>query len=235
LRESLLRLNAQLTGHRLLRGAVVPGGITGPVVEAAESGALADAARAVAGLVGDFAEIVDLSLANTLVLERLQGTGRLTTATAREMQVVGLVARASGVDADVRRDAPFAAYGDLDVRVPIYAEGDVWARTMVRLDEVRESARLLALVAERLPAGLAHTPLPPLPAGGHAVGLVEAWRGPIWHWVMADGPAALRRVKVVDPSFRNWPALGYAVLKNIVADFPLCNKSFNLSYSGSDL
>jgi Ni,Fe-hydrogenase III large subunit/Ni,Fe-hydrogenase III component G len=235
LREALLRLNAQLTGHRLLRGAVVPGGVTGPVVETAERGALADAALAVAGLVADFTEIVDLSLANTLVLERLQGTGRLTTRTAQEMQVVGLVARASGVDADVRRDAPFAAYGDLDVRVPVYAEGDVWARTMVRVDEVRESARLLALVAERLPAGPAHAPLPPLPAGGHAVGLVEAWRGPIWHWVMADGPAALRRVKVVDPSFRNWPALGYAVLKNIVPDFPLCNKSFNLSYSGSDL
>ena len=66
-------------------------------------------------------------------------------------------------------------------------------------------------------------------------GLVEAWRGPVWHWVWADGPASLGRVKVVDPSFRNWPALAYAVLKNIVPDFPLCNKSFNLSYSGNDL
>jgi Ni,Fe-hydrogenase III large subunit/Ni,Fe-hydrogenase III component G len=231
LREELLRINAALTGHRLLRGAVVPGGVGGPI----ERASLADAARAVRHVVDEFAEIADLSLANTLVLERLQGTGRLTTRTAREMQVVGLVARASGIDADVRRDAPFAAYGELGVRAPCYAEGDVWARTMVRLDEVRESARLLDLVAQRLPDGPGRVPLPPLHAGADAVGLVEAWRGPIWHWVVADGPTALRRVKVVDPSFRNWPALEYAVLKNIVPDFPLCNKSFNLSYSGNDL
>src|SRR5712691_460742 len=83
--------------------------------------------------------------------------------------------------------------------------------------------------------GATRVPLPPLTAGAHAIGLVEAWRGPIWHWVWADGPASLNRVKVVDPSFRNWPALEYAVLKNIVPDFPLCNKSFNLSYSGNDL
>jgi Ni,Fe-hydrogenase III large subunit/Ni,Fe-hydrogenase III component G len=231
LREELLRVNAALSGHRLLRGAVVPGGVAGPVAQAD----LAGAARAVARLVEEFAEIASLSLANTLVLERLQGTGRLTTRTAREMQVVGLVARASGIEADARRDAPFAAYGELDVRVPCYTEGDVWARTMTRLDEARESARLLGRVAERVPVGPAHLPLPPLAAGAEAFAVVEAWRGPVWHWVVADGPRALRRVKVVDPSFRNWPALEYAVLKNIVPDFPLCNKSFNLSYSGNDL
>jgi Ni,Fe-hydrogenase III large subunit len=169
------------------------------------------------------------------VLERLQGTGRLTERTAREMQVVGLVARASGIDADLRRDAPFAAYGDLDVRVAVHSAGDVWARTMVRVDEAGEAARLIAAAAERLPEGPVHTALGPLAAGSHAIGLVEAWRGPIWHWVAAEGPASVARVKVVDPSFRNWPALEYAVLENIVPDFPLCNKSFNLSYSGNDL
>jgi len=170
-----------------------------------------------------------------MVLERLQGTGRLTEQTARELQVVGLVGRASGIDADCRRDAPFAAYGELDVRVAVYATGDVWARTMVRLDEAREAARLIRAAAGRTPEGPTRVALPPLPAGGQAFGVVEAWRGPVWHWVVADGPATLRRVKIVDPSFRNWPALEYAVLKNIVPDFPLCNKSFNLSYSGNDL
>jgi Ni,Fe-hydrogenase III large subunit len=106
---------------------------------------------------------------------------------------------------------------------------------MVRLDEARESARLIREVAARDVDGAVTAPVPPLEAGAHAFGLVEAWRGPVWHWVVADGPATLRRVKVVDPSFRNWPALEYAVLKNIVPDFPLCNKSFNLSYSGNDL
>ena len=231
IREELLRLNERVTGHRLLRGAVVPGGVTGPVVVAP----LAEVATAVESLVAEFIEIVKLCLDNTTVLERLQGTGRLTFQTAADMQVVGLVGRASGIDADVRRDAPFAAYDELDVRVPLYERGDVWARTMVRLDEAREAARLIASAVERDAGGTTRVPLPPLAAGSHAFGLVEAWRGPVWHWVLADGPTALGRVKVVDPSFRNWPALEYAVLKNIVPDFPLCNKSFNLSYSGNDL
>ncbi|MGH7303169.1 MAG: NADH-quinone oxidoreductase subunit C [Candidatus Rokuibacteriota bacterium] len=231
IREELLRLNERLAGHRLLRGAVVPGGVTGPIVKAP----LADAAVRIDELVAEFAAVARLCLDNTTVLERLQGTGRLTEGTATEMQVVGLVGRASGIDADLRRDAPFAAYGEAGVRAVVYGTGDVWARTMVRLDEARESARLIREVAARDAAGAVTAPLPPLDPGAHAFGLVEAWRGPVWHWVMADGPATLRRVKVVDPSFRNWPALEYAVLKNIVPDFPLCNKSFNLSYSGNDL
>lgn len=231
LRERLLRVNEGLTGHRLLRGAVVPGGIDGPAATAV----LSDAVAEVRHVVDEFTEIADVCLGNTLVLERLQGTGRLTTATAREMQVVGLVGRASGIDADARRDAPFAAYDALDVRVATLETGDVLARTLVRLEEARESARLIAAAAARMPAGAARVPPPALPDGGHALGLVEAWRGPVWYWVRAARPATVARVKVVDPSFRNWPALEYAVLKNIVPDFPLCNKSFNLSYSGADL
>jgi len=230
-REELLRLNERLTGHRLLRGAIVPGGVAGPVAKAPLDAVAVEVGR----LVDEFLEIARLCLDNTLVLERLQGTGRLTPRTAREMQVVGLVGRASGIDADARRDAGFAAYGGLDVQVPVYEMGDVWARTMVRLDEAREAVRLIAVAAHRAPDGPTRAPLGPLPAGGDALGLVEAWRGPLWYWVRAEGPAMLGRVKVVDPSFRNWPALEYAVLKNIVPDFPLCNKSFNLSYSGNDL
>ncbi len=231
LREELLRLNERLTGHRLLRGAVVPGGVDGPVTNAD----LRDAAARVRGLVDEFSEISGLCLANTMVLERLQGTGRLTERTAREMQVVGLAGRASGIDADARRDAPCAAYANLDVRVPVISAGDVWARTMVRLAEVREAARLISVAAERAEPGQARFTCGPLVAGAHTTAVVEAWRGPVWYWVRAAGAGAVARVKVADPSFRNWPALEYAVLKNIVPDFPLCNKSFNLSYSGSDL
>ncbi len=230
LREQLLRLNERLTDHRLLRAAVVPGGVAG-----AATTPFASLARDVERLVDDFDEVARLSLDNMMVLERLQGTGRLTTSTAREMQVVGMVARASGIAADARRDAPFAPYDALDVRVPVYDTGDVWARTMVRLDETRESARLITAILDGLPGGDAAAPLGDLRAGAHATVVVEAWRGPIWYWALADGPASLARVKVADPSFRNWPALEYAVLKNIVPDFPLCNKSFNLSYSGADL
>jgi Ni,Fe-hydrogenase III large subunit len=231
LREELLRVNERLTGHRLLRGAVVPGGVDGPLTTADLGAAATDVAR----ILREFADIARLSLDNMLVLERLQGTGRLTERTAREMQVVGLVARASGIDADARRDAPCRAYRALGVRVAVYRTGDVLARTMVRLDEAQEAVRLITLAAAQAGRGTARVACGPLAAGAHATAVVEAWRGPVWYWVRAAGPAALARVKVADPSFRNWPALEYAVLKNIVPDFPLCNKSFNLSYSGSDL
>jgi Ni,Fe-hydrogenase III large subunit/Ni,Fe-hydrogenase III component G len=231
IREELLRLNERLTGHRLLRGAAVPGGVAGPLVDAP----LVDAVPQVTALVGEFLEVTAVCLENSMVLERLQGTGRLTTRTAREMQVVGLVGRASGIDADARRDAPVGGYRELDVQVARREGGDVWARTMVRIDEAREAARLIAIAATRADRGLAATTLGPLRGGAHATSVVEAWRGPLWYWVLADGEASVTRVKPVDPSFRNWPALEYAVLKNIVPDFPLCNKSFNLSYSGNDL
>ncbi|MBI1737474.1 MAG: NADH-quinone oxidoreductase subunit C [Candidatus Rokubacteria bacterium] len=231
LREELLRLNERFAGHRLLRGAVVPGGVAPRLAEMS----LGDVARRVTALVREFLEVAALSLDNTMVLDRLQGTGRLTARTAREMQVVGLVARASGLDADARRDAPAGAYHDLDVRVATRETGDVWARTMVRIDEITEAARLIEIAATRVNGGATAAPFGPLRAGAHATSVVEAWRGPIWYWVRAGDEASVARVKVADPSFRNWPALEYAVLENIVPDFPLCNKSFNLSYSGNDL
>ncbi|MBI4272018.1 MAG: NADH-quinone oxidoreductase subunit C [Candidatus Rokubacteria bacterium] len=231
IREELLRLNERVSGHRLLRGAILPGGVAGPV----ERAGLPEVAAVVERLVAEFGEVARLSLDNTTVLERLQGTGRLTLRTARELGVVGLVGRASGIDADARRDAPFAAYDALGVRAVVYDGGDVLARTLVRIDEAREAARLIRAVAGHLPDGPTRAPLPPFDAGAEGFGLVEAWRGPVWYWAVAEGATRLARVKVVDPSFRNWPALEYAVLKNIVPDFPLCNKSFNLSYAGNDL
>jgi Ni,Fe-hydrogenase III large subunit/Ni,Fe-hydrogenase III component G len=230
LREELLRLNERATGHRLLRGAVVPGGVTGAIVEAP----LNELTHRVASIVREFLDIARLCFENTLVLERLQGTGRLTVDTARAMQVVGLVGRASGLDADARRDAPFAAYGDLDVRVAVRDTGDVWARTVVRIDEVAEAARLIEMAARRAGSGASAVPLGRLRAGASAVSVVEGWRGPSWYYVLARDESSVARVKLADPSFRNWPALERAVLKNIVPDFPLCNKSFNLSYSGND-
>jgi Ni,Fe-hydrogenase III large subunit/Ni,Fe-hydrogenase III component G len=231
LREDVLRLNERLTGHRLLRGAVVPGGVA---VEVGPAG-LADAAATVGQVVAEFEEVVGIALRNTLVLERLQGTGRLTRRAAGDLQVVGLAARASGLDADARRDAPFAAYDELPVRVVVRPEGDVWARTVVRLEEARESARLVAEIAGEAPDGPLAAPPGPLPPRAHAFGLVEGWRGPLLHWVLTGPQGEIWRVKVKDPSFVNWPALEQAILDNIVPDFPLCNKSFNLSYSGNDL
>jgi len=231
LREDILRLNARLVGHRLLRGSLVLGGV------ARDFGAeqIADARAAIACIIADFDQIVEIATRNGLVLDRLRGTGQLSKQTAREMQVVGVAARASGIDEDARRDHPFAAYAALPPRVIVHTEGDVWARLMVRVEEAREAARLIGSALEALPSGSLAVPLDALPEGEGAFGLVEGWRGPIWHWVVGGKNKSLRRVKIKDPSFANWPALNYAILKNIVPDFPLVNKSFNLSYAGNDL
>jgi Ni,Fe-hydrogenase III large subunit/Ni,Fe-hydrogenase III component G len=232
LREDVLRLNERLVGHRLLRGAVVPGGV---VVREFSNTQIDDAVNTVRRVRDDFNEVVAMALDNTFVLDRVHATGVLTNETARELQVCGIAARASGIDADTRRDHPYAAYGRLKFRVPVFQEGDVWSRMMVRVEEAGESVNLIVQALEALPAGEMLTPCGVLPAGTSAFGLVEGWRGPIWHWVTAGENGMLRRVKVKDPSFANWPALNYAILNNIVPDFPLCNKSFNLSYAGNDL
>jgi Ni,Fe-hydrogenase III large subunit/Ni,Fe-hydrogenase III component G len=231
LREDLLRLNARLVGHRLLRDSLMPGGVTRDF--SAEQ--IADARRAVARISADFDQIVEIATGNGLVLDRLHGTGRLSQQIARDMQVVGVPARASDIDEDVRRDHPFAAYAALQPRVVVHTEGDVWARLMVRVEEAREAARLIESALETLPHGDLAAPVGALPEGEGAFGLVEGWRGPIWHWVVAGKNNSFQRVKIKDPSFANWPALNYAILKNIVPDFPLVNKSFNLSYAGNDL
>jgi Ni,Fe-hydrogenase III large subunit len=229
IRERLLRLNKRLTGSRLLRGGVVPGGVGHDLPPGL------DLPAEVGGALADFEEIVALSLASSLVQDRLEGTGMLTARTARDHGVLGYVARASGIDADLRRDHPFAAYGDLSFRVPVFTSGDVRARTLVRVEEARESARLIRQAVESMPEGPLAAPLGALPAFEPGWGMVEGWRGAIIHWVMADAGGALYRVKIMDPSFLNWRPLSYALLKNIVPDFPLCNKSFNQSYSGNDL
>jgi Ni,Fe-hydrogenase III large subunit/Ni,Fe-hydrogenase III component G len=229
LRERLLAVNKRVTGSRLLRGGVRPGGVgmdlPGDV----------DVAREVEDVLADFDSVVDISLKNTLLMDRLEGTGRLFARTARDHGVLGFVARASGVDRDARRDHPFAAYRDLRFTVPTFTTGDVKARALVRVEEARQSASLIRQAIDRLPAGPLSVSLPPLPPFQPAFSLVEGWRGTIVHWIMGDDTGALHRVKVVDPSFLNWRPLSYALLGNIVPDFPLCNKSFNQSYSGNDL
>jgi Ni,Fe-hydrogenase III large subunit/Ni,Fe-hydrogenase III component G len=231
LREEALRLNERLIGHRLLRGALVPGGIRCGL----SPSQVRDARVTLARIIADFDEVVEIAINNPSVLDRLHGTGQLTEQTARDMQVAGLAARASGIDSDARRDHPFAAYGQLPIRVPVFKSGDVWARLMVRVEEAHESFNLITRAFDALPDGNIVESIETLPPGASDFGLVEGWRGPIWNWVVTGDDNRLARVKVKDPSFANWPALNYAILKNIVPDFPLVNKSFNLSYAGNDL
>lgn len=229
IRERLLRLNKRLAGHRLLHGTLLPGGIAKELQIPPQFCGELKAIRS------DFDEIVDLCWNNSMLRDRLRGTGRLTELTARDHGVLGYVARASGIDRDARRDHPFAAYSRLKFAVPVHDTGDVEARTLVRVEEFRISVDLICQAVESMPDGPRACPLSPLPPRQSASGVVEGWRGAVIHWIQADDEGGLYRVKIKDPSFVNWPALSFALLKNIVPDFPLCNKSFNLSYSGNDL
>lgn len=229
IRERLLRLNKRVTGSRLLRGAIVPGGLAHDLPV---TGDVADELRR---LIADFDQVVEICLDNTLLLDRLDETGVLSTAAAADHGVLGYVARGSGIDIDARRDHPFAAYGELGVSVALETTGDVRARAAVRVKEARESSRLIRMAVRSLATGPIAAPIGAIAPFTPAFGIVEGWRGRIVHWIMTADDGLLHRVKIVDPSFLNWPALSTALADNIVPDFPLCNKSFNQSYSGNDL
>jgi Ni,Fe-hydrogenase III large subunit/Ni,Fe-hydrogenase III component G len=227
LRERLLRLNARVTGHRLLRGGVQLGGtrLTG-LPHPTELQALA----------ADAQDIVTLALRHSVVRDRFTGTAVLPTDAARDLGALGYVARASGLGYDARLAHP---HYELDghLRVPTHTSGDVLARFLVRADDIDASVALLTHLAAGLAPGQTGG-WPPTtshrgPASG--VGIVEGWRGTITHRVELGHDHTVTRVKVVDPSFFNWPALPVALAGTIVPDFPLANKSFNLSYAGNDL
>jgi Ni,Fe-hydrogenase III large subunit/Ni,Fe-hydrogenase III component G len=227
-REGLFRLHRALAGSRLLRGVVVPGGVS--PLHADPSGLAGELYR----LLGDFEEIVAIALDNTLVRDRLEGTGCLAAQVARDYGTVGVVARASGV-ADDARVAWHEAYDGLDVSPVVETGGDVLARFLVRVREARQSVDLVKRVLEGLPGEGDRVVLGALPGDALAWSALEGWRGRLVHIVATDARGRIRRVKVVDPSFFNWPALSRALEGAIVPDFPLCNKSFNQSYSGNDL
>ena len=226
IRERLLRLNSETTGHRLLRGGVFPGGAT---VRRLPTTAMLDEIQA------DFHDIVAIALANSTVVDRFTGTAILTTEQASEIGVLGYVARASGLGSDARHAHPFADVYD-DLEVPVRDTGDVLARFAIRVAEFDASIALLrGLLTQAVEDARHASPLEPAAQPGHGVGLVEGWRGTIAHRVELHADGTLARVKIVDPSFFNWPALPVALADTIVPDFPLTNKSFNLSYAGNDL
>lgn len=230
IREKLLRINADVTGHRLLREAIYPGGV--------RVNRLPDADE-LAKIGEDTAETVSLALGHTVVADRFTGTAHLSRQQAADLGTLGYVARASGLQVDARRDHPFLAEPS-----PAYhhsrTEGDVLSRFLVRAEEITASiAMITRQVAElegrfvgRAPAVTARSGSQ---SGSSGVGITEGWRGTIVHRVELAADGTLTRVKIVDPSFFNWPALPVALTDTIVPDFPLVNKSFNLSYAGNDL
>lgn len=231
MRERLVRLQAQVFGSRLLRGTVAFGGVARDL-----SADGRNALRAhLPAFEREFDALVTLLIDSGTFTDRVDGTGILSNQAARDLGIVGLAARASGVEADFRRDHPHDGYEALRFEVPVEEGGDVRARLMVRAREVRQSLLILQQVLEHLPDTPIIAAVPDrLPARASALGWAEAWRGPCTHWVSTDDQGAIARVKVTDPSFLNWPGLIQAVPGNIIPDFPVINKSFNLSYSGND-
>jgi Ni,Fe-hydrogenase III large subunit/Ni,Fe-hydrogenase III component G len=230
LKEKVLRLNEHLTGNRLLRGMAGLGGVRFDW-DADQARGISDF---VAELESEFDSLVNLIHGSSSTRDRLEGTGVLKPETARDLGVVGIAGRASGFEHDLRRDFPHAAYDQVAFAVPLYREGDVLHRMQVRNDEVRQSLSILRQLLCKLPSGPIRVDLPLLPEGATALGYVEGWRGEIFHWVRTAANNCLARCKIKDPSLQNWPALSEAILGNIVPDFPVVNKSFNLSYSGTD-
>jgi Ni,Fe-hydrogenase III large subunit len=232
LRGEALNLLMTVSGNRFGRGLVRPGGTAFDV-----PGDMALAMRARLMAVGaEFDRAADSFFENDSVQGRLEGTGALTAAACREWGFVGPTARACGVARDVRTDHPWGVFRFAHIPTSTAPAGDVAARAVVRRLEIVRSLEFLIEQLPALPRGTPRAALPQrLAPDEFAVALVEGWRGEIAHVVLTDARGAVRRWKVKDPSFHNWTALATAMPGNAISDFPLCNKSFNLSYAGHDL
>lgn len=231
LKEDLLRLNAQLFGHRYLMDSIVPGGTARDV--AREKG---DTLIAFLGNlereVGTLRSIYD---EHAGAQDRFITTGQVPRELAERMGLTGFAGRASGVAHDLRVDYPVAPWQQLEPRMAMHTAGDVAARVAVRFDELSESMRLVRELLAQVPPGEIRVPLAACQTESSGIGWVEGWRGEVLVALDARRDGRIYRLHPHDPSWQNWPVLERAVLGNIVADFPLINKSFNLSYSGHDL
>ena len=231
LREDWLRVSHALFGHRYLMDTIVPGGVARDVDAQAIGrmrSEIADMREAVADLRSIYDEHAGLQ-------DRFIGCGRVRPEIADRMGLTGLAGRASAVAWDLRAQFPPAPYDKLDMRMATHHNGDVAARVTVRFEEIVESLRLLGLVLDSVPPGEIVGPVPAATENAFGIGWVEGWRGEVLIALETGAGNRIRRLHPHDPSWQNWPLLERAVLGNIVPDFPLINKSFNLSYSGHDL
>lgn len=252
LKERLQRLNAELTGHRFLRGVQAVGGVRKDI-----SPFEAERVHSVlAEVEADFREMTDVIFGNTSVMDRFATAGVLPLEAVRDLGVVGVAARASGLALDARRDWPHAAYSEVPFAVVTETSGDVLARVRVRVREVTQSLTIIRAVLAGLPEGAIRLPdgavaaavAPTAAATGPladrangsggiwrtGVGVTESPRGENVHWLMLDPDGRIARLRVRSASFTNWPAVPLTVPGNIVPDFPLINKSFELCYSCLD-
>ena len=231
LKERLLRAVDASLGQRYLLDFVVPGG-TARDLTAVDCETLT---RCLDGVAAEAQELRAIYDDHAGLRDRFSGAGRLDAELANWLGVVGLAGRASSQPLDLRLDLMQAPYVQLNLRRAVQSDGDVLARVAIRFDELAESLRVAREILGTLPSGPHQTSVVAPPAGSCAVGLVEGWRGPVVVGLEAGADGSIDRCHPQDPSWHNWPALEHAIIGNIVPDFPLINKSFNLSYSGHDL
>jgi Ni,Fe-hydrogenase III large subunit len=231
LRGDYLNAAAELCGSRFGRGLVRPGGVhfdLAPELAAALRARLVPVARDTRGA-------LELFFETPSVLARLEGTGRVGAEEAAAVGLVGVAARACGLERDARRFHPLGAYQAANMNVAVKWGGDVFARAAVRGLEIEAALAQIDGTLASLPPGPVRLPVEALQPNALAVALIEGWRGEIVHVALTDAAGRFARYKIVDPSFRNWTGLALALRGEQISDFPLCNKSFNLSYCGFDL
>jgi Ni,Fe-hydrogenase III large subunit len=228
LREQVLRMSQAAFGHRLMMDGVFPGGVSADLTE--------EGYAAMVTLIRDVRErlplLVDLYDDTASLQDRTVGAGVVSAELARTFGAGGFVGRAAGRTFDARKAFPYAPYDRLEFTVPSREEGDVNARVWIRIDEVRESLNLIDQILARLPEGPTQGVL--RGADGEGAALVEGFRGDVFAWVRLKA-GRVEQAWLRDPSWFQWPLLEAAIEGNIVADFPLCNKSFNCAYAGVDL
>lgn len=231
LRGMALRMGELLSGNRFMRGFICPGGVVSEAGQAAVQ--IAQLARQ---LRQDLKPVIDVYLDNQVAIERMEGVGIVRRSLAKEFGLVGLAGRASGDNYDCRRYWNHGIYPEVEFEAAREDGGDVLARAKVRIGEIQTSLRLLINFLEELKAGPFLVALPDvLQPNAYSAAIVESHRGELIHFIGTDAQGKVRRYCIKDPSVNNWTALAIAVRNNVVADFPLCNKSFSLSYSGHDL
>jgi Ni,Fe-hydrogenase III large subunit len=231
LRERILRTAEACFDHRLMMDAIVPGGVARDIASegTAQMQALLTEIRR------GFPRLIELYDNTASLQDRTVSTGVLRPAYARQFGAGGYIGRASGRGFDARRTPGYAPYDELAFEVPVLTTGDVNARVWIRIREVEQSLALIDQILQRLPAGTIRTDVEPKGEVCEGIGLTEAFRGDVLVWLRLDGKGRVERCHLRDASWFQWPLLETAIEGNIVADFPICNKSFNCSYSGHDL
>jgi Ni,Fe-hydrogenase III large subunit len=231
LRERVLRAAETCFGHRLMMDLVVPGGIGVDLTNYGQR----RLQELFATIRDAFPPLVELYDKTASLQDRMMGTGRLRPELADQFGAGGVVGRASGRSFDARRNFPYPPYDQLRFEIPTLAEGDVNARVWIRIREVEQSLGLIDQILDGAPSGEIRVEVSGANESREGLALVEGFRGDILAWVRLDADCAVERCLLRDPSWFQWPLLEAVVEGNIVADFPLCNKSFNCSYSGHDL